>query len=157
MTEQEIKIVTLPPMRVVCFNGFGEGPEGQALDKLAAWMKERGLVKSEKSQRVFGYNNPDPTPGSPNYGYDIWITVDGDVQVEGEARIIDFPGGLYAVLRCPVTAPWEDIPSAWKRLVKWVENSKYHNASHQWLEEHLSWPDNTGNNFTLDLYFPIKE
>ena len=26
--------------------------------------------------RLFGYNNPDPTPGSSNYGYDVWITVD---------------------------------------------------------------------------------
>jgi DNA gyrase inhibitor GyrI len=157
MSEQEIRIETLLPMRVLCFNGFGAGPEGIALDKLNAWLSEKRLTADDNQRRVFGYNNPSPSAGSPNYGYDVWITVDNDTQAEGEARIIDFPGGLYAVLRCPVTAPWGDIPSAWKRLVTWVENSKYHNASHQWLEEHLSWPDNTGNNFTLDLYFPIKE
>jgi AraC family transcriptional regulator len=157
MSEQDIKIVTLPPMRVLCFNGFGEGPEVQAIGKLNAWMSEKGLMNDGKTRRFFGYNNPDPAPGSPNYGYDVWVTVDNDTQAEGDARIIDFPGGLYAVLQCPVTTPWDDIPSAWKRLVKWAESSKYQHAPHQWLEEHLSWPDNTGNNFTLDLYFPIKE
>ena len=98
------------------------------------------------------------TPGSPNYGYDVWMVVDGSVQAEGEARIIDFPGGLYAVTRCPVTKPWGDIPGTWQKLVRWRENSRYKEASHQCLEEHID-PENAsgGENFTLDLFLPIKE
>jgi len=153
MSELDVKIVKLEPMRVICFNGFGEGPEQEALEKLLAWAKAHG-----HSGRVFGYNNPNPTPGSPNYGYDVWMVVDGDVQAEGEARIIDFPGGLYAVTRCVVTSPWDDIPSTWQKLVRWRENSRYREASHQWLEEHID-PQNAagGENFTLDLFLPVKE
>jgi DNA gyrase inhibitor GyrI len=153
MNELDVKIVKLEPLRVICFNGFGEGPEGLALEKLFAWARANG-----QSGRVFGFNNPNPAPGSPNYGYEAWMVVDQRVQAEGEGQILDFPGGLYAVARCPVTKPWEDIPGTWQKLVRWRENSRYREASHQWLEEHLAPVGEAGgDNFTLDLYLPIKE
>jgi DNA gyrase inhibitor GyrI len=157
MSDIDIRIVNLPPMRVACVNGFGDGPEGIAFDKMKAWAMMQGLLG--KSYRLFGYNNPDPSPGSPNYGYDVWITVDESVQADREAQIIEFPGGLYAVTRVQVQNPWDDIPGAWQKLVKWVENSKYHHGRHQWLEEHIGPLDETVNSlpFTLDLYLPIVE
>ena len=108
MSDLDVRIVKLPPMRVACVNGFGEGPEGMAFDKMRAWAEAHHLLG--KPYRLFGYNNPDPSPGSPNYGYDVWITVDESVQADGDARIIDFPGGLYAVTRIEVKNPWDDIP-----------------------------------------------
>jgi DNA gyrase inhibitor GyrI len=154
MSGLDVKIVKLEAMRVICFNGYGEGPETLALNKLFGWAKVHG-----KRGRVFGYNNPNPAPGSPNYGYDAWMVVDGGVLGEGEARIIDFPGGLYAVARCSVTKPGEDIPDTWQALVRWREDSRYREASHQWLEEHIDLQQAAadGENFTLDLYLPIKE
>jgi DNA gyrase inhibitor GyrI len=154
MNKLDVKIVKLEPMRVICFNGFGEGPEDVALGKVFAWAKAHG-----KKGRIFGYNNPNPTPGSPNYGYDTWMVVDESVEPEGEGRIIDFPGGLYAVARCEVTKPWEDIPGTWQKLVRWRENSRYREASHQWLEEHIAPESEPGgnNSMTLDLFLPIKE
>ena len=157
MNDLDVRIVNLPPMRVACVNGFGEGPEGMAFDKMRAWAQAHHLT--EKPHRLFGYNNPEPSPGSPNYGYDVWITVDDSVQAEGDARIIDFHGGLYAVTRIEVKSPWDDIPSAWQGLVKWMEASKYHHGRHQWLEEHIGPLDETVNAipFTLDLHLPITE
>lgn len=153
MSGLDVKVVKLEAMRVICFNGFGEGPEGVALDKLFAWARAHG-----KNGRVFGYNNPNPAAGSPNYGYDAWMVVDESVQAEGDARMIDFPGGLYAVARCVVTKPWDDIPGTWKKLVHWREGSRYREASHQWLEEHITPEGEAGEeNFTLDLFLPIKE
>lgn len=153
MSELDVKIVKLEPIRVICFNGFGDGPEQEALGKLFAWAKMHG-----KNGRVFGYNNPNPAAGSPNYGYDAWMVVDGSAEADGEAQIIDFSGGLYAVTRCVVTKPWEDIPGTWQKLVRWRENSRYREASHQWLEEHIAPVGEAGEeNFTLDLFLPIKE
>jgi hypothetical protein len=71
MSELDVKIVKLEPLRVICFNGFGEGPERVTLEKLFVWAQANG-----KKGRVFGYNNPNPAPGSPNYGYDAWMVVD---------------------------------------------------------------------------------
>jgi len=153
MSDLQVKIVNLEATRMLCFNGFGEAPESQALGKLLAWAQARA-----QHGRVFGFNNPDPSAGSPNYGYDVWMSVDENVQAEGEARLIDFPGGLYAVLRCPVKDPGGEIPAAWQALVKWLDSSEYRHDQRQWLEEHLD-PQNAagGKNFTLDLYLPVKK
>ena len=157
MNNLEVRIVNLPPMRVACINGFGDSPEGMAFEKMKAWAAAHKLL--EKPYRLFGYNNPDPSAGSPNYGYDVWITVGESVQADGEARIIDFAGGLYAVTRVEVDNPGADIPAAWQQLVKWMEASKYHHARHQWLEEHFGLLGEVGGEqpFTLDLYLPIAE
>ncbi len=156
MSKDDIRTVELPPLRVVCLNGFGDSPEGQAFEKTLAWAKAHNLL--DLPHRLFGYNNPDPTPGSPNYGYDVWMTVDASVNADGEARIIEFPGGLYAVLRIEVKSPGDDIPAAWQRLVKWRENGPYHEGRHQWLEEHIGPLNKIGNTLplTLDLYLPIR-
>jgi DNA gyrase inhibitor GyrI len=157
MKDLDVRIVKLPPLRVACVNGFGEGPEGQAFEKMEAWAKAHHLL--EKPYRLFGYNNPDPSPGSPNYGYDVWITVDESVQADSETRIIEFPGGLYVVTRLEVGNPGDDIPRTWQSLIKWMEASKYRHGRHQWLEEHIGpLGDMTGDQpFILDLYLPIAE
>jgi DNA gyrase inhibitor GyrI len=157
MSEMDVRIVKLPPMRVACVNGFGEGPEGKAFDKMREWAAAHDLPQGE--HRIFGYNNPDPSPGSPNYGYDVWLTVDDSVQADDDARIIEVPAGLYAVTRIKVKNPGDEIPNAWQKLVKWMESSKYHHGRHQWLEEHIGPLDETVNElpFTLDLHLPIAE
>jgi AraC family transcriptional regulator len=157
MIDLDVRIVSLPPIRVACVNGFGEGPEGLAFDRMKAWAQVQNLL--EKPHRLFGYNNPDPSPGSPNNGYDVWLTVDDSVQANGEARILEFPGGLNAVTRIEVNEPWNDIPGAWKKLVKRREASKNRHGRHQWLEEHIGALVELGGDqpFTLDLHLPIAE
>lgn len=157
MSDIDVRIVELPPMRVACVNGFGEGPEGMAFEKMKAWAEAHHLLN--RQYRLFGYNNPDPSPGSPNYGYDVWLTLDESIPADQETRIIEFSGGLYAVTRIEVKSPWDDIPGTWQKLVKWMENSKYRHGRHQWLEEHMGPLDETVNElpFTLDLYLPITE
>jgi len=157
MEELDVRIVTLPPLRVICFNGFGPSPELQAWEKLAAWAKAHDLW--DKPHRLFGYNNPDPSPGSPNYGYDAWMTVDESIQAEGEGRIIDFPGGLYAVTTAHAGPQGEGIYETWQQLAAWVEKSKYHPEYCQrlCLEESLPVKSRIEGGFTLDLYEPIAE
>ena len=156
MSELDVRIVKLEPMRVASAHALGEGPEEDAIKKLIAWAKPKGLLEDPEKHRVFGFNNPDPSPGSPNYGYEFWITVGPDVEPEGEITIKEFSGGLYAVTRCEVQNPWDDIPGTWKRLVAWLEDSKYRWSPHQWLEEHLG-PLESSEQFVLDLYMPIAE
>jgi AraC family transcriptional regulator len=157
MSEIDVRIVTLPPMRVACINGFCEEPEKEAFEKMYAWAKTHNLF--EKPYRTFGFDNPSQSPGSPNRGYDVWITVDESVQADGVVHILDFPGGLYAVTRVDVKHPWEDIPGTWQKLVKWMEKSKYTHGSHQWLEEHIGPLNEMGGHlpFILDLHLPIRE
>jgi len=158
MTDLDVRIVRLEPMRVASALGFGESPEGLAWDKLLAWYKASGLAQDGKLHRFFGFNNPNPSAGSPSYGYEVWVTVDEGVQPEGEIKLKSFAGGLYAVTRCEVKGdPGELIPAAWQRLVRWHESSRYGMGRHQWLEEHIGLVDTPSAEFVLDLYLPVKE
>jgi DNA gyrase inhibitor GyrI len=154
MNDLDVRIVTLEPMRVASVHGFGPSPELVAWEKLMAWAGPKGLLDEPASFRIFGFNNPSPSPGSPNYGYDFWITVGPEVAADAEAQIVDFPGGLYAVTRCRGV---EAIGPTWQKLVRWLANSRYRHASHQWLEEHLDAVDVPGETCGFDLYAPIAE
>ena len=158
MGELDVRIVKLDRMRVASAYGFGQSPEGQAWETLIAWAKPKGLLDDRQNHRIFGFDNPSPSPGSPNYGYELWIEVGPDVEPEQDVRIVAFLGGLYAVTRCevPPSEPYRVIPATWKRLVTWREDSPYRCGSHQWLEESIP-IELPGIEFVLDLYLPIVE
>jgi len=157
MSELEVRIVRVDPMRVASVYGFGKEPESIAFSKLEAWAGPRGLRDKPEKHRVFGFNNPDPFPGSPNYGYEVWIEVGPEIEPEGDVRILGFDGGLYAVTRCEVPEGQYDVIGAtWKKLVTWRENSKFKGGHTQWLEESIS-TNTPGIEFALDLYLPIAE
>jgi AraC family transcriptional regulator len=152
MSELNVKIVKLEPMQVISMYGFGQGPEGQAWDKLRAWLEQKGMMADLKAHRFFGFNNPNPAPGSPNYGYEQWMTVGPEVVPEGDVRVKDFGGGLYAMTRCKLPV----ITETWKKLVIWREGSAYRPATHQWLEECLT-PFVPDEDIEFDIYLPIME
>lgn len=167
MEKPEIHIIQLEPFRAASFYGFGTEPELQALGKLQAWAGPRGYLNNPQ-HRIFGFNNPNPSHGSPNYGYEFWITVAPEVEpddavlddlVQGSMRVVEFGGGLYAVLHLadPFAAPYERIPAGWEALVRWLEDSPYQHGGHQWLEEHLMRAQTPDEGWDMDLYLPIVE
>lgn len=157
VSDLDVRIVKLEPMRVASVWGFGKEPESIAFTKLDAWAGPKGLRDDPQKHRIFGFNNPDPFPGSPNYGFEIWIEVGPDVEPEGDVRIGGFDGGLYAVTRCEVPAGQYDVIGAtWKKLVTWREDSQYKCGHYQWLEHSIS-TDSPGIEFVLDLYLPIAK
>jgi DNA gyrase inhibitor GyrI len=82
------------------------------------------------------------------------MTVGTDVEPEGDMRVLDFGGGLYAVTRCEGL---ENIGRLWQELVQWREDSKYKHNSCNCLEECVSPPDGPIEGLVLDLYLPIVE
>ena len=148
----DVRIVRLPNLRVASAHGFGPSPEEIAWEKLSTWAKAKGIW-DKQGVRFFGFNNPNPSPGSPNYGYEQWITVGLDVEASGEIKIKDFEGGLYAVTRCKLP----QIGETWQALVNWCESSPYRHAHHQWLEEGLSPYPTPFDDIVMDIYLPIAE
>lgn len=159
MENRNVSVVSLSPMRIASFYAFGPQPEELALEKLEAWARPRGYLDSPAQHRVFGFNNPDPLPGSPNYGYEFWITVGPDIEPEGEMRIQQFAGGQFAVLRLadPFNDPYTTIPEGWKQLVMWAEDGPYQIGNQQCLEEHLMSDSAPSGGWIMDLYLPLAE
>lgn len=155
MSDLEVRIVKLEPMRVASAYAYGSSPEIEAWNILISWAKERGLLDKPIPHRIYGFNNPSPSPGSPNYGYEFWMEVDSNEKQGGDIKLKEFGGGLYGVARCNNLS---EIGNIWKKLVTWREGSKYKEAHHQWLEGHVS-PDPREpldvSKLELDLYIPI--
>lgn len=145
-----VRIETLPAMRVASVLGFGTEPEHQAESKLEQWIAANNILADGVKHRTFGFNNPDPTPASPNYGYELWVMVGPDARGNDEVKVYDFAGGQYAVTRCVL----RDITPAWMQLVAWVEQSAYAFGKGQCLEEHLGAgrPDLDSE---FDIYLPV--
>ena len=155
MSKLDVRIIELEPLRVASVWGFGESPEAEAWAKLEAWARPKGLLDRPEQHPIYGFNNPNPSAGSPNYGYELWIVVGEEAEPEGDTRVVDFNGGLYAVTRCEV--PQGDpnvIGETWKQMVNWLEESRYRHAGHQWLEKSVP-AEIPGIEFVLDLYLPI--
>lgn len=158
MSELDVRIVNLEPMRVASFHAYGDSPENEAGKKLMAWAKPRGLLDTPSEYRIFGFDNPEPMPGSPNHGYEFNITIGPDIEPESDVKIKEFPGGLYAVARCEVQGGgFEVIGETWERLAAWREgSSQYRDVGRQCLEEHIG-PFEVSDSFTLDLFLPISD
>jgi DNA gyrase inhibitor GyrI len=152
MAEEEVGIVKLEPMRVAATLGFGSQPEIEAWDKLTSWARAVNLL--DGTQRFFGFNNPNPMPGSPNYGYEQWVTVGPDVEPLGDVEMKDFEGGLFGVLHSSGLATIEED---WGRLAAWLEASPYRADHRQCLEELLTSPVLPQAEWVFDLYVAIAE
>ncbi len=155
--EKEIlKIVQLSKLRVVSFHvKESNSPEGEAESMLEKWAKPKGMFDQPDIHQVYGFNNPNPTKEQPLYGYEFWVTIPDDFDVESGMTVKTFDGGLYAVMSCQGV---ESIGPTWGKLVERVSESKYTLVkTHQWLEHHVN-PHNTDpDTFILDLYAPISE
>lgn len=153
MSEFDVKIIKLQPMRMMSAYGYGSEPENIAWEKIRTFAQNNCIDLTDDAITTYGFNNPNPSKGSPNYGYEIWLPVGQNVNPEGDLRILDFPGGLYAVTKFKGL---ENIGDAWSKLAIWAEGSKYKLAHHQCLEELLTFelpPDE----FIFNLYLPITE
>jgi len=126
-------------------------------------LNPEGYSATLRSIQCLAFNNPDPSRGQKQYGYEFWIQVDPDTEPEGEIEIKEVKGGLYAVTTCKLK---EEIESeffqkqgyleSWQKIVDWVKSSKYKYGRHQCLEKAHD-PGATEEELILDLYCPIEE
>ena len=154
MSNLDVKIVKLEPFRAISAYGFGPEPEGIAFEKIKNFALSKGLIQEGAPPGTFGFNNPDPSPGSPNYGYEIWLPMEQEVEPEGDLRFVQFDGGLYATT---TFTGLQNIGQVWGELNKWREDSAYRCGHHQWLEQPLNWGDMPIEEWIFTIYLPINE
>ncbi len=154
MAPKDVRIVDLPPMRVASSLGFGKEPEDQAWKQMQAFAASAGIRLGEKGGQTYGFNNPDPAPGSKDYGYEIWLPVGADVGAKPPIQIKQVPGGKYAVARCTGLS---NVSRVWEELDAWLEDSPYTCPPNggQWLEATQNPLKPDPNQWVFDLYLPI--
>jgi DNA gyrase inhibitor GyrI len=150
-------------MTVASAHAISESPERDAWKKMEAWAGPLGLLADVEAHPVFGFDNPHPSPGSREYGYEFWIAVTPDTEVGEGIQLKHFSGGAYAVTSCRLE---EEINSeffqregfleSWKKLFDWAEENQIKSGSHQALEKPQE-PRAPDEELVLDLYLPIEE
>ncbi|TFG02038.1 MAG: ArsR family transcriptional regulator [Promethearchaeota archaeon] len=151
----QVRFERLPPMRVAVFNsGLSKSPEEKTWKKLRAWAEPKGFLANLDEHPIYGFNNPSPSPGKKEYGYELWIKIPPDFQEEG-LICKEIPEQLYSVTRCEINDPYKDIPQTWMRLVDWTKRNGKKISSKPCLEKTVSSSD--PDDFIMDLYLPIKE
>jgi DNA gyrase inhibitor GyrI len=150
----EFRIENLKPARVVACRGDGPEPERVAWSRMRRYVRRNRLDEDGEWHRFFGFNDPQPKPGSPEHGYEQWMTVaDGAVDEEGVA-LKQFPGGTYAVAHCHLA----DIQGTWQELVEWAKRKGYPLAEGPLLEECLTPPIQRSirEDLEFELYLPVR-
>lgn len=147
----EVKIIELDPMRVASFHAISESPEHEAAQLLASWAQSRGFLDDLEKNPVFGFNNPNPTEGKKEYGYEFWVKVDDSYEEEG-VTLKDIKGERYAVTTCESLSV---IGEKWMQLMEWVKNSEYEWSGGECLEKTHDFSA-SDDELVLDLYLPIK-
>ena len=161
--ELDVKVLRLEPMRVASVRAISQTPENEAWEKMRRWAEPKGLLEDIEEHPVFGFNDPDPSSDSKVYGYEFWIRVGPDLEPEGEVKMKDVKGGLYAVTTCKLKEELESeffknegYLESWKKIVDWVKSSKYKMGKNQCLEKAHD-PGASEEELILDLYCPIEE
>lgn len=150
--EMNVKIVELSPMRVASFRAVSESPEHEAAEMLIEWATGKGVLGDLEKHPIYGFNNPNPSKGKKEYGYEFWIKVEDGYTEEG-ININDFPGGRYAVTTC---RDLNEISELWMSLYNWVKENGY---EYRQESECLEKTHNIGaadDQLVLDLYEPIR-
>ena len=171
MSDNDVRIVYLPPMTVAAAYADIEDAEGNTMNAISKFVTESGLLAIKPDLRSFGF---DCSPefqgiGAPSKIFESWVSIPDDMEIPAPLVKRKFNGGLYAA---HVLRDWDF--QDWRRLAEWVEASeKYDNdcGSPRWesketkagqgLEEILNFYNYVQNSQTermqLDLLFPIKK
>ena len=145
-----IEVKEVSAAKAARFHAFSSSPEEEAWKAMEAWAGPKGYLREGSPATIYGYNNPNPSAGSPNYGYEFIVVAD---DLSGATEVIDFPGGKYAVATSGVSVGVDDpakLGSAWRALVEEAQREGYVSACHQWLELHTPPP------ISITLYAPIQ-
>lgn len=154
MSELDVRIVEMEAQPVVAALGFGTAPELEAWRLIEAFARDHGLDLWSGRHRFFGFNNPDPSPGSPNYGYEQWMTVDATTFADPPYEIKATLPGRYAVTRLRGA---EHIAPTWHGLVAWFEEHGHPLPSRRelCLEELLTPIGEPTETWEFDLYLGL--
>jgi DNA gyrase inhibitor GyrI len=151
MNELAVRIEMLPPMRVAAVRVESASPEVEAWERMRAWAEPFGLLDDLQNHPVFGFNNPGPSPGRREYGYEFWLRVAPETSIPADIEDKHFPGGRYAVAR---QTGFPD-PLTWEALYSWVQTSPYKWRKTHELERPLK-PLSPESEMVFELYLPIE-
>ena len=153
----DVQVKEIPPRRVIFVRHIGPYNEcGRAWEKLCLWAGPQGFLQPGIEFIGLCYDDPDITPAE-KIRYDACITVDGDVQTEGEIGIQTIAGGSYAMTTHH--GSYTKLGETYAKLCgQWAPANGYEIRSLPSLEMYLNSPEDTPEEELLtDVHIPIEK
>lgn len=165
---KDVRIVELPQATVAAVQFHCEEPEKTCIEIIDEFAKNNDLGVLHPEIRHYGFNNPNPSPeipeDQPDHGYEMWVTIPTDMEVQEPLFKKHFQGGMYAAHKIKMGDFHE-----WGWLWDWVQASEKYDYDCRepysmggCLEEHIDYlsdlrnPDFKEEDMQLDLLMPIK-
>lgn len=165
LSDKEVRIIYLPPATVASIHCVGAVPEIESANLLRQFITETKLYEIKPDFRHYGFNNPNGSmPDGSDHGYERWITIPDNYEVNPPFAKRQFAGGLYCAYMIPMGSFDE-----WVKLYEWAQNHDKYELNfkdevteRECMEEHLNYinkfmlsPDDAS--IQIDLLLPIKE
>ncbi|AEH60802.1 transcription activator effector binding protein [Methanosalsum zhilinae DSM 4017] len=124
--------------------------------KLFSWAGPEQLMGPDTLLMSAYYDDPGVTPPE-ELKLDVCMTIEDDVEVEGEIKKKKIPGGKYAVMRVELAGA-EEYGPAWEKIVEWVmQNNLEIDTSRASYEIYLNSPDeHPQGHHILDVCMAVK-
>lgn len=113
-----VRILYLPPATVAASHFTGANPEDAAGEAINRFIAQSRLAQCKPDFRLYGFNNPCPTPDSEAHGYEFWVTIPEDMPVPASLVKKHFDGGLYAA-HCIKMGDFQEWGAFWQ----WVQDN----------------------------------
>lgn len=124
--------------------------------KLGNWAGPKQLMGPDTLFMSAYYDDPGVTPPE-ELKLDACMTINDDVEVEGEIKKQKLPGGKYVVMHAELTGAEEYAP-AWENIVEWLmRNNLEIDMSRASYEIYLNDPEeHPEKHHILDICMPVK-
>lgn len=124
--------------------------------KLAGWAGPKQLFGPDTRFISAYYDDPGVTPPE-ELKLNVCMTIDDDVEVDGDIQKQKLPGGKYVVMRAELTGPEEYAP-AWIEIVEWIDEKELTiDLSRASYEIYLNDPEqHPENHHILDICMSVE-
>jgi AraC family transcriptional regulator len=153
----DVGIRHVQPVRLAALRHTGDYMEiGTTFERLFAWAVGRGLIGPQTRSIGVYYDDPDAVPVA-SLRADAGISVGADVAVDGDAPILEMPGGRHAVLHHQ--GPYAELHKAYRWLYRaWLPRSGEQCADRPCFEEYLNNPRTLPpEEWLTDICLPLAE
>lgn len=160
--KMDIRILYLAPATVAACHYMGDNPEENAEKILARFIKESNLTALKPDFRMYGFNNPSPTKETDQYGYEFFVTIPENLNVEAPLMKKEFAGGLYAAhcIKMGDFHEWELFSEQMKASKEYEIEWREPHGMGGCMEEHINayslYHGYVREFIQLDLLIPIK-
>ncbi len=152
----QIVITELQEIKLAGIMHIGEFDKiGGMFQRLMKWGHEKEVLATSDFKAITIYHdNPNVTQNS-KVRYSACVTIDKNMEAEGEIRPVTIQKGIYAVGRFEIKG--EDISRAWKNICIWVIENGYEFRDGDFFEiyhnDHKTHPE---QKFILDICIPLE-